>query len=71
MKSQEEGAIQERINRRYEKEKVPDRWLKLHKARGEKNIQEFGEYFTREEYHSVLAARDVDIRALAKELGVL
>jgi hypothetical protein len=75
MKSQEESAVLERINRRYERDKIPDRWLKVHKARGAKNIQELGEYFTREVYHGTphehhVDMHHVDIYALAKKLGV-
>lgn len=71
MRSKENSAVVERINRRYDRDKVPDRWLKVHKARGEKSAQDLGEYYTREEYHNVVHAHNVDIHALAKQLGVL
>ncbi|MFZ0322335.1 MAG: hypothetical protein WAL56_24625 [Candidatus Sulfotelmatobacter sp.] len=60
MKSQTDEAIVRRINHKLETDSTSGSVMKVRKARGQKSIQELGEHYM----------VDVDIRALAKKLGV-
>ncbi|MGA9810142.1 MAG: hypothetical protein ACLPH5_04605 [Candidatus Sulfotelmatobacter sp.] len=71
MKSQTERAVVRRINRKLESTGKSGRWMEIRKARGERMKVDVGGYYMVEKYHDLIQEKDVNIKTLAKELGVL
>ena len=59
-----------RINRKLETNSRSGSVMKVRRARSERMKLDVGEYYMVEVYHNVIHQKDVDIDALAKELGV-
>ena len=70
MRSQSEAAKVKRINHKLETNSRSGSVMKVRRARSERMKLDVGEYYMVEVYHNVIHQKDVDIDALAKELGV-